>query len=355
MSTFISFVHKEFIHIIRDGRTTLIVLIMPIILTLIFGYAISTEIHDLRVVAVVAKQTEDIRRQLASLDANSRFDYGGIIAADRIDEVLRRGDADAVIVYDRDGNTQIVVDASDATMAATATNYIRMALAEGSNSLSGSNSSSGSMVVTILRYNPQMKSAYMYVPGIMGMIFILICALMTSVSIVREKETGTMEVLLVSPLRPWVIIVAKLIPYFVISCIILVSILCLVHFAMGVPLISLGGIILLTVQYILLSLSLGLLISTIAEKQIIALLISAMVMMLPVIMLSGMIFPVENLPVFLRPLSYIVPAYWFNDAIRQLMVEGVPFIVVWKQFAVILGMTIVVMTVAMKKFNDRLE
>jgi len=347
MNRFLSFVRKEFIHIVRDIRTTLIVLVLPVVLVLIFGYAISTEINSMRVMAVVAHHGEQSRRQLESLESNPYFKFGGVIDNNQIDNVLRRGEADAVIVYDDAGRIQVVADASDANMSAAATMYITRALGSGSND--------GGRVVTILRYNPQMKSAYMYVPGIMGMIFILICAIMTSVSIVREKETGTMEVLLVSPLRPIVIIVAKLVPYFVISCINLATILCLVHFAMGVPLISLGGIIALSVQYILLALSIGLLISAVVDKQIIALLVSAMVMMLPMIMLSGMIYPVENLPSVLQPVPYIIPAYWYNDAIRKLMVEGVPFAQVWQQFTVIVAMTLLVMGIALRKFNDRLE
>lgn len=347
MNTFRSFVRKEFIHIIRDWRTTLIVLILPIILVLIFGYAISTEINEIKLMAVVEKPTEVIRKQLESFNANPVFTYKGQITRSQIDDVLRTGKCEAVIVYQADGAVQLIADASNTNISAASTAYIQQALAKDKMPLQLAN--------TVLRHNPQMKSAYMYVPGIMGLIFILICAIMTSVSIVREKETGTMEVLLVSPLKPYVIILAKLIPYFVISCINLTTILCLVHFAMGIPLISLGGIIAISIIYVVLALAIGLLISTIVSKQIIALLISAMVMILPMMMLSGMIFPVENLPGFMTPLPYIVPAYWYNDAIRKLMVEGVAFPVVLKPFLILCGMTVAVMAIALLKFNDRLE
>lgn len=347
MRTFRSFVRKEFIHILRDVRTTLIVLVMPVILVLIFGYAISTEINEIKLMAVVEKTSEDVRRQLASFEVNPVFDYKGVISPRDIDRALRSGKAEAIIVYKANGEVQLVADASDANISAASTAYLQQAISP--------NSAQTNIVNTILRYNPQMKSAYMYVPGIMGMIFILICAIMTSVSIVREKETGTMEVLLVSPIKPIVIILAKLIPYFVVSCIILAIILSLVHFAMGVPMISLSGIVVMSIVYVLLSLSIGLLISTVTQKQIVALLVSAMVMMLPMLMLSGMIFPVENLPWILSPLPNIIPAYWYTDAIRKLMVEGVPLGMVLKQFVVLCGMTVAVMTVALLKFDDKLK
>lgn len=347
MKTFKSFVRKEFIHIIRDWRTTLIVLVLPMVLVLIFGYAISTEINEIKLAAVVEKPNEEIRRQLAAFDANPVFDFKGAVAPSQIDDLLRKGDAQAVIIYKADGDVQLVADASDANISAASSAYLQQALSgtEGQTNL----------LVTMLRFNPQMKSAYMYVPGIMGLIFILICAIMTSVSIVREKETGTMEVLLVSPMKPFVIIVAKLIPYFVVSCINLATILLLVHFAMGVPLISLGGIIVLSLVYVILSLSIGLLISTVTQKQIVALLASAMLMMLPMMMFSGMIFPVENLPKVLAPIHYIIPAFWYNDAMRKLMVEGVSFAVVIKQFVVLCGMAAAVIAISLLKFNDRLE
>ena len=197
-----------------------------------------------------------------------------------------------------------------------------------------------------------MKSSYNFVPGLMGLIFMLICAMMTSVSIVREKETGTMEVLLVSPVRPLRIVVAKMIPYFLLSCVNLATILLLARFVLGVPMSgSVVGLVGLSLLYLVLALALGLFISTMADSQVTAMLISG----LPLIMLSGMVFPIENMPGVLQGISCIVPARWYIEAVRKLMVEGLPFAAVLKEFAVLAVMTGALIGVALGKFNDKLE
>ena len=201
-----------------------------------------------------------------------------------------------------------------------------------------------------------MKSSYNFVPGIMGLIFILICAMMTSVSIVREKEMGSMEVLLVSPVKPLYIIIAKMIPYLLLSCINLASILLIAYFLLDVPMTGgVGNIILVSFVYLMLSLALGLLISNISSSQVMALLISAMVLMMPMMMLSGMVFPLENLPAVIKPISYIVPARWYIEAMRKLMIMGVPLSGVIKELTILSVMAIGLMAVSIKKFNNKLE
>ena len=190
----------------------------------------------------------------------------------------------------------------------------------------------------------------------MGLIFILVCAMMTSVSIVREKEMGTMEVLLVSPVRPAKIIFAKMIPYSVISCIVLVAILLLARYMLGVPMSGgVTGIFILSLLYLVLSLSLGLLVSTIAGTQVAALLISAVVLMMPILMLSGLLFPIENLPLFFQVVSNIVPARWYIDAVRKMMIQGLPLAEVWQHCLILLSMTVALISISLKKFNDKLE
>ena len=165
-----------------------------------------------------------------------------------------------------------------------------------------------------------------------------------------------MEVLLVSPVRPVKIIFAKMIPYFAISCIVLVTILLLARYLLGVPMSGgVWGIFSLSLLYLMLSLSLGLLVSTIASTQMAALLISAMVMMMPILMLSGMLFPIENLPKFFQVVSNIVPARWYIDAVRKMMIQGLPLLAVWKNCVILLGMTVAILGVSLKKFNDKLE
>ena len=358
-----SLIKKESTHILRDKRTMLIVMLIPVVLMVLFGFAISTEVNNINIAIVAPERTDGVNDAVQRLDNNDYFTFKGYISPDEIDYYLRSGKVNAVIVFATDYDRralfakqgyetkpiiQLILDASNVNTASTASAYIQ-------NILLGSDSPQA-MFETRMLFNPQMKSAYNFVPGIMGLIFILVCAMMTSVSIVREKEVGTMEVLLVSPVRPAKIIFAKMIPYFAISCIVLILILLLARYLLDVPMTGgVWGIFSLSLLYLALSLSLGLLVSTIARTQVAALLISAMVMMMPILMLSGMLFPIENLPTFFKVVSNIVPARWYIDAVRKMMIQGLPFTAVWENCAILLGMTVAILGVSLKKFNDKLE
>ena len=285
---------------------------------------------------------------------------------EEIDEVMKSGEVQLVVAFGQnfsggmlspDGSQmQLIVDASDANMAQSYTSYASGIIAAFGNEMASGGTESGILTQVQFLYNPQMKSAYNFVPGIMGLIMMLICAMMTSISIVREKETGTMEVLLVSPVRPIYIVVSKMVPYFVLSCLNLASILLLARFVLGVPMSGgIVGIVGLSLLYIVLALALGLFISTVARTQVTALLVSAMLMLMPMIMLSGMVFPIGNMPAPLRWLSCIVPARWYIAAIRRLMIEGLPFTAVLREFAILAAMTAGLIAVALRKFNDKLE
>lgn len=364
MNGFASFVRKETLHIFRDPRTMLIALLMPVVQILLFGFALSTEVNNVDVAVVAPHRSETVRQAVERMAANPNFTFTGYIPSGEIDRMLRSGRADAVAVFADDFDRrmadlaagrpgagaalQLVMDASNTNTAQAGAVYLRSVLLD--------NVADGVGVETRLLYNPRMKSAYNFVPGIMGLIFILICAIMTSVSIVREKETGTMEVLLVSPVRPIRIVFAKMIPYFVLSCLNLASILLLARFVLGVPMSGgIVGIVGLSLLYIVLALALGLFISTVARTQVTALLVSAMLMLMPMIMLSGMVFPIGNMPAPLRWLSCIVPARWYIAAIRRLMIEGLPFTAVLREFAILAAMTAGLIAVALRKFNDKLE
>ncbi len=364
MNGFASFVRKETLHIFRDPRTMLIALLMPVVQILLFGFALSTEVNNVDVAVVAPHRSETVRQAVERMAANPNFTFTGYIPSGEIDRTLRSGRADAVAGFaddfdrrmtdlatgraDTGAALQLVMDASNTNTAQAGAAYLRSVLLD--------NVADGVGVETRLLYNPRMKSAYNFVPGIMGLIFILICAIMTSVSIVREKETGTMEVLLVSPVRPIRIVFAKMIPYFVLSCLNLASILLLARFVLGVPMSGgIVGIVGLSLLYIVLALALGLFISTVARTQVTALLVSAMLMLMPMIMLSGMVFPIGNMPAPLRWLSCIVPARWYIAAIRRLMIEGLPFTAVLREFAILAAMTAGLIAVALRKFNDKLE
>ena len=361
-----SLIKKESTHILRDKRTMLIVMLIPVVLMVLFGFAISTEVNNINIAVVAPERTDGVNDAVQRLDNNDYFTFKGYISPDEIDYYLRSGKVNAVIIFATDYDRrallaklakqgyetkpiiQLILDASNVNTASTASAYIQ-------NILLGSDAHQA-MFETRMLFNPQMKSAYNFVPGIMGLIFILVCAMMTSVSIVREKEVGTMEVLLVSPVRPAKIIFAKMIPYFAISCIVLILILLLARYLLDVPMTGgVWGIFSLSLLYLALSLSLGLLVSTIARTQVAALLISAMVMMMPILMLSGMLFPIENLPTFFKVVSNIVPARWYIDAVRKMMIQGLPLTAVWENCAILIGMTVAILGVSLKKFNDKLE
>ncbi len=342
-----SLIKKEAIHIIRDRRTMLITLVMPLVLLLLFGFAISTEVNDVRVAVAVDRHTDSTRHIIQALDVNSYFTFEGLTGATDVESLLRQGKIDAALILRTDGTEtpyQIIVDASNPTVAQAAVSYI-----------SGVVEHSGSSpVITRTLYNPRMKSSYNFVPGIMGMIFILICAIMTSVSIVREKETGTMDLLLVSPVRPISILIGKLVPYFILSCVILAIMLTMAYTVLALPLSgSIFAVITVSLIYIVVSLSIGLLVSALVDNQVSALIVSAMLFMVPVIMLSGMIFPIDNMPVPLQGLSCIIPARWYISAMRKLMIQQLGFEEVLTEVLVMVGMIGILLVAQLGKFNSK--
>ena len=346
MGIFKSLVVKETLHVIRDKRTVLITLLMPLVLLVLFGFAISTEVNNIRVVAIVDKHTQETRQMLQQLIVNEYLTFEGLTTHSEVEQLLKTGKTDAAVYLHNDNgkiNSQIVVDASNPNLAQTYSVYIQGAM---SGNLEGP-------ALTHTLYNPQLKSAYNFVPGVMGMIFILVCAIMTSVSIVSEKQSGTMSLLIVSPINPRTIIFGKLVPYFILSCILLAIMLAMSYTVLGLPFsANFLNVIFITLVYIILALSIGLLVSTLVDTQVSALLVSAVIFMLPVILLSGMIFPIDNMPRVLQWFSCIIPARWYIEAMRKLMVQNLALSYVWSELVILAGMTLVVLGVAVKKFNN---
>ena len=354
MKQFISFVIKEAKHILRDKRTMLILFGMPIVLMLLFGFAITNDVKNVRTVVVTSQMDHLTQAAVERLAASEYFTIVKTVPTPKDAEwMIRSQKADLAIVFARDfaskkSGVQFIVDGSDPNMAQQWMTYAQQTMAAANSQFSILNSQ--------LLYNPRMKSAYNFVPAIMGMLLLLICAMMTSVSIVREKERGTMEVLLVSPVRPLMIIVAKVVPYLLLALVILAVILLMSATVLDVPLQGgLGWILVVSLIYILLALSLGLLISNIAQTQFVALLVSAMVLLLPTVMLSGMLFPVESMPTILQWISAIIPPRYYIQAMRKLMIMGVGIQEVWQEVVILIGMTALLLTVSLKKFKTRLE
>lgn len=349
MKEFIAFVKKETKHILRDKRTMLILFGMPVVLMLLFGFAITTDVKNVRTVVVTSQMDYQTQAAVHRLAQSEYFVITQTVATPQeAERLIRSQKADMSLVFDKNRDVQIIVDGSDPNMSQQWVTYAQQIMAAAN--------SSPLTIHSSLLYNPQMKSAYNFVPAIMGMLLMLICAMMTSISIVREKEKGTMEVLLVSPVRPLMVIVAKAVPYLVLAFAILVVILLMARFVLGVPLAgSLFWILAVSTLYILLALSLGLLISNIAQTQLVALLLSAMVLLMPVVMLSGMLFPVESMPTILQWISAVVPPRYYIQAMRKLMIMGVGIGDVAREVAVLAAMTAVLLAVSLKKFNVRLE
>ncbi|MBE6311942.1 MAG: ABC transporter permease [Bacteroidales bacterium] len=352
MKQFISFVIKEAKHIVRDKRTMLILFGMPIMMMLIFGFAISTDVKNVRTVIVVSQIDHLTQAVVERLSASEYFEIVAVVSVPKeAEQMIRNQKADMAVVFADDfaskhTGMQFIVDGADPNMARQWINYATSVILN----------HGGGLVNAKMLYNPQMKSAYNFVPAIMGMLLMLICAMMTSISIVREKEKGTMEVLLVSPVRPLMVIIAKAIPYLVLAFFILIVILLMARFVLAVPLQgSLLLILAVSVIYILLALSLGLLISNIAQTQLVALLMSAMVLLMPVVMLSGMMFPVESMPEILQWISALMPPRYYIDAMRKLMIMGVGMGAIMKEMLILLGMTALFLTIALVKFNKRME
>jgi ABC-2 type transport system permease protein len=362
MKLFFSFILKEAKHILRDNRTMLILFGMPIALMLLFGFAITTDVRNVRTVVVTSSMDYQTQQVIERLNASEYFVIVTTVPSPlEAERLIRNQKADMAIVFGTDYATkgsgiQLIVDGCDPNMAQQWTTYAQQTIL--ANSPLVANVGEGVVTVVNLKllYNPQMRSAYNFVPAIMGMLLMLVCAMMTSISIVREKERGTMEVLLVSPVKPLMIIISKAIPYLVLAFFILTCILLMARFVLDVPLQgSIIWIYVLSTIYILLALSLGLLISNIAQTQLVALLMSAMVLLLPIVMLSGMLFPIESMPQILQWISAVIPPRYYIQAMRKLMIMGVGIQEVAKELFILLGFTIALLGLALAKFKQRLE
>lgn len=352
MKLFLSFIIKETKHTLRDKRTMLMLFGMPLVMMLLFGFAITNDVRNVRTVVVMANSDQATQAAVERLSQSEYFIIVEIVSTPQeAERIIRNQKADMAVVFSskfasKKNGVQFIVDGADPNMAQQWTNYATQVLLN----------PAGGLVNAKMLYNPRIKSAYNFVPAIMGMLLMLVCAIMTSISIVREKERGTMEVLLVSPAKPLIIIISKAIPYLVLAFVILIIILFMARFVLGVPLVgSLFWIFFISTVYILLALSLGLLVSNVAQTQIVALLISAMVLLMPIVMLSGMIFPVESMPGILQWVSAIIPTRYYISAMRKMMIMGVGIKQVFSELVILSTMLVVLLSLSLVKFNKRLD
>ncbi len=368
MEQLLSFIRKEFHHILRDKTTMMILLLMPIIQIILFGFALTTEVKDTQIAVLAPTNDEASNRIVDKLNASAYFDVvAKIHTTDEIQPIFRDAKAKLVVVFEdhfgeklrRDGKAhiQLLADATDPNAATSFTFYASNIINSYQQELMGENKTPYQITPEIkMLYNPQMKGAFNFVPGVLGMIMLLICAMMTSIAIVREKEMGTMEILLVSPMKPIYIILSKITPYFVLSCVNFATIMLLSVYVLGVPIAgSFMSLVAVSLLYIFVSLSFGLLVSTITNSQQAAMLVSGMGLMIPVMLLSGMMFPIENMPLPLQFISNIVPAKWYIRAVKAIMIEGLGITSVLREVGVLCLMGVVLVIISLKKFKVRLE
>ena len=369
MKRFLGFVKKEFLHIFRDARTMVILFGIPAAQIIIFGYAVRTEIKDASI-AVVDMSGDEVSNEIISrLSASDFFIVRERLSSvNMIDETFREGKIKEVIIFENDfgkrlktegkATISIIADGSEPNVASLVTGYTTSIINSFLQDYNSGEKGAAGLIVPEVRmfYNPELKSQFMFVPGIITLVLALICALMTSVTITREKEFGTMEVLLVSPLRPIQIILGKVTPYFFLSLIDLGIILFLSWAVFGMPVQGSTLLLLLvTMIYILLSLTLGILISIVSKTMQQAIFISLVGLMLPTVLLSGFIFPIEYIPKIYQYVTVVMPPRWFVTIIKSIMVKGTGFLFIWKETLILSVMTLFLIVLSARKFKSRLE
>jgi len=363
-SRIIPIIRKEFIHIRRDFRTLLIIFFMPVFMLLMYGYAINLEIQNIDL-AVIDHSQSPASRDWVRAFAGSKFfivnHFSG--GAPEIEKLFQKRQAKIVLIIPHDFSetlgamiptaVQILIDAGDSNTAQLMQNYANVVLQT-------YNLDRGLALPfeaqTTIQYNPTLKSSYFFVPGLMAVILMMISALLTSITIAREKETGTMEQILVSPIRPHEIIIGKVVPYIFLAFADGIIILLVAHFWFKVPIAGhLGLILAACLLFVCVALAFGLLISTGARTQQVAMMGALMGTLLPTVMLSGFIFPIATMPKVLQFVTYLVPARYFLPIIRGVMLKGNTVFHLWMQIGALILMGLFFLTVSAKRFKMRLE
>ncbi|MBP2831027.1 ABC transporter permease [Aquimarina sp. U1-2] len=368
MKVFLAFLKKEFYHILRDKRTLLILFIMPVTQVLIFGYAVTNEFKDARIDVLDNSRSPLSREYINHLQSSGHFQLNQSITNYRdIEEGMKAGNSKFALVIPHDFSTdflakkqpevQLLADGSDPNNATTLVQYVnQMSYSFINNKFPNSTQKRSITVSSRMLYNPQLESAYNFIPGVIAMILLIISAMLTSLTIAKEKEQGTMEILLVSPLSPFIIILGKVVPYAILSFINALIILLLGTSIFDVPIR--GSIILLLLMcllYVIVALALGILISTAEDTQQGAMMKSMMGLMLPTMILSGFMFPLSSMPQVLQGLGHIVPATYFIEILKAIMLRGTGLLTIWLSTLVLIGMAIVLLGLAIRNFKIRLQ
>ncbi|HLG33262.1 MAG TPA: ABC transporter permease [Bacteroidia bacterium] len=367
MKQLFSFIKKEFLHVFRDTKTLLLLFGLPVVQLTLFGFALTNEVKNAKIVVADYSKDNTTKQLTDKIEASRYFDVEKSLQSHKeIEAAFKTGKIKLAVIFPENFNhdlmhlnkaqIQIIADASDINTATTLTNYITAIVMDYQRQMMKDASIPMTITPEIrMLYNPELKGEHTFIPGIMAMIMLLVCAMMTSISIVREKELGTMEILLVSPFKPIMVIIAKFIPYLIISFFNVTSILLLSVYALDLPIK--GSIFLLyseSLLFIVTALAIGLLISIQAQSQQTAMFGSLMATMLPTLLLSGFIFPVESMPLPLQVISNIVPSKWYFIIVKSIMIKGAGFSAIWKETLILGVMTLFLLIVSLKKFQIRL-
>jgi ABC-2 type transport system permease protein len=368
MKRFIGFVKKEFLHIFRDPRTMIILFGIPLAQLILFGFVLTTEIKDAKIAILDNAKDEVSTAMIQKIESSGFFKIVPIDAEPgNFESLFKKGTVKSIVqfeagfgeklIHNGKADIQIIADASDPNVAILISNYISAIVnSYVTRELMPLNKTIGIQPEVRMLYNEELRGSYMFVPGIIAVILMLISAMMTSVTIAREKETGTMEILLSSPLKPSQIILGKVTPYLILSIINAGMILLLGNLVFDVPIRGSVALMMFEViLYIMVALSLGVLISTIAKDQMTAMIMSAFALMLPTMLLSGFIFPIKNMPLFLQVISTIFPPRWFIEVIRAVMLKDAGFLMIAKQTGILVFMVLLILTISVRKFKTRLE
>lgn len=367
MKKLLTFIEKEFYQVFRDGRTLLILFGLPVVQIVLFGFALSSEVKNIGI--AVMDNAQDIHSQqiVAKIQSSSYFKMKGtVLNYSEIEDRFKEGDIKCVILFPsnlgsdlyRKGGAkiQIIADATDPNTATIVSNYLSAIITSYQGELNQTSQLSYQIIPELRQlYNEDQNGSLNFIPGVIALIFMIVSTALTSVAVVREKEMGTMEILLVSPFKPIMVLIAKAIPYLVLSLINFTIILLLSVYLLNVEIK--GSLILLfaeSILFIITCLSLGLLISNVTDSQQTAMLLSMMGMMLPTLLLTGFMFPLENMPWIFRVVSTIIPSKYYYDIVKSVMLKGLDFSYVWKETLILLGMSIGLLTLAIKRFKIRL-
>lgn len=364
MTTFQSFVLKESRHILRDRQTLVVLLMLPVVMVLLFGYAIRTDVEDVRTIIVDQAQDSYSSALIHKIQATASLKQVALLpTSERVEPMLRRGEADLALLIPGDfaqqfqrgaATVMVLTDGANANYAKTVESYVAGVI----QAWRAENTGAPVLIKTEMRmrFNPTLASENLFVPGLLAFVLALVSALMTAISIAREKETGTLELLLVSPLKPLQIVVGKVFPYLLLAFINALTTLIVAWVAFQIPLRgSLFFLLFCTLVYVLVSLALGVLISTKAPDQRTAMLAALLGLLLPTLALSGFIFPISSMPGWLQPITRIVPATWYIVIVRGIMLKGVGLVVLWKELLVLLGMAVVLLGISARNFPDRID